>query len=508
MARELMPAGPGQLCGGTPYHWILESTPRPNLHANGDLGRGRTGLRESPASSGIFVDTVSLLVGGRADTLRVLFVTPTPPFPPKEGDELVVYEQIRRLGRVAEIHLVTLVEDGISEEAAAGLGSLCTGVHLVRGGPDMKRIGRSLYNGLPMLVNMFLDADIARQMDRIARAVRPDLVHVQSIRLAEYFRWRPVARVLDLIDADSLNAARRAQFERPIRRLAYRAEARLLRHYEERVLRDFHRVLLVSRHEAAHFATARGHIVVNPNGISFDRARLEIATAPPPRRALLFHGTMSYFPNVDAVLHFARAIFPRLRARFPDLELRIVGRWPTPSVAALHDGRTIVVTGEVEDVVPELKAALVGVYPLRAGTGLQNKVLEALACKLPAVVSPRALAGLEHLEEESHLLVARSDDEWVKKVAGLVEDEDARQRLAVAGCEAVFLHYSWDENARRLLGVWQQVTADAGITATALPTPVPPPSRRLLERSADGGRVERAVSRAPSRQGRLKRRRV
>jgi sugar transferase (PEP-CTERM/EpsH1 system associated) len=398
--------------------------------------------------------------------MRVLFATTTPPFPPKEGDELVVYEQIRRLSGAAEIHLVTLAQDGLGREAADHHGSLCAGVHALPGGPDPKRAARTLVNGLPMLVNLFLDDGIARRLERIQADVRPDLVHVQSIRMAEYFRHGRGPKVLDLTDADSLNAARRAELESPLRKLAYGFEARLLRRYERQLLRDFPRVLVVSPDDAAHLPAQPERVVVNANGVGLARMDLAAASAPPGRRALVFHGTMSYFPNVDAIVHFARAIFPRLRALFPDLELRVVGRWPAPEVRALHDGRSVVVTGEVDDIVPELRSALVGVYPLRAGTGIQNKVLEALACGLPAVVSPRVAAGFEHLRPGSHYLLARNDDEWVERVARLVEDAGERRRLATAGPDAIFDHYSWDENTRRVLRVWREVLGEAGAAAS------------------------------------------
>ena len=104
---------------------------------------------------------------------------------------------------------------------------------------------------------------------------------------------------------------------------------------------------------------------------------------------------MDYFANVDGVVHFAREVFPRLRQRFPELELaggRAARR--SPAVRALGELPGVHVTGAVGDVRPFLARAWVFVAPLRIAQGVQNKVLEAMASDVPVVASDRVLAGL------------------------------------------------------------------------------------------------------------------
>jgi glycosyltransferase involved in cell wall biosynthesis len=326
------------------------------------------------------------------------------------------------------------------------------------GGIRPHRALHGLYNGLPALANMFLDAATQRALDRLVVELKPDLVHVNNVRMAAYFRRRGGARVLDMIDADHLLAAHRANLDGPLRRLAYGLEARLLLRYERQLLNDYPRVLLVARRDADEFASADGRIVVNPNGVS-----LPAATAAPrgrERPTIVFHGSMDYFPNVDAAVYLTRRILPRLSDRVPDIALRIVGRRPTSEVGALHDGDRVVVTGEVAEVRRELADAQIGVYPLRAASGIQNKVLEAFAAGLPTVVSDKALAGVEHAAPGVHALVAHGDDEWVETTARLIADASTQDRLARAGRELIAAHYSWDGNASRVLAVWHEVLAE------------------------------------------------
>ena len=386
-------------------------------------------------------------------------MTATPPWPPEHGDSLIAHEQLQRLGDVAEIHLATLPRAGTTEAALRrDLGTACRQVTVLPGGHRPRRALHGLYNGLPALANMFYNAATQRALDALVAEIKPDLVHVNNLKVAAYFRGGGGARVLDLMDANHLLAAQRAKLDGALRRRAYAREARLLLRYERELVEDYPRVLMVARSDADQLAPGNDRIVVNPNGVSL---HAPAGRARRGRPTIVFHGSMDYFPNIDAAQYLAHGILPRLRALVPDVALRIVGRRPTPEVRALHDGNRIVVTGEVPDVARELSEATVGVYPLRAGSGIQNKVLEALAVGLPSVVSERAIAGVEHAVPEVHVKVAH-DDDWVQTTAALIEDTAAQERLAQAGRELIARHYSWDENAARVLAVWHEALADAG----------------------------------------------
>lgn len=390
--------------------------------------------------------------------MRVLYATPRPPWPPHEGDQVIAWEQLRRLGGRCELSLLTL-DTELEDEGALrrALAPHCREVHVLRGGRDRRRALRTLWNGLPMLVNLYWDRSLARQVDEVVRRLQPDLVHAQTIHMAEYFRDLALPRTIDLVDPLSLNVRRRAELARLPRSLVYRAEAELLRRYEERVLPGWSRVIVVSLDDVSPRpgVALRG----NPQGTHVTPELLAAHPAPEPRElALVFHGTMRYYSNVDAAVWFAREPFPRLRERHPGLQLYLVGRNPVPEVRAL-EGPGVVVTGAVDDVIPYLRRVQVGVYPLRAGTGIKFKVIEALACGLPCVLSPTALQGFDQVRAPEHVLVASDADAWVEQVDRLLRDADLRERLGRAGQAAIEGHYSWERNAERLLEVWEEAVS-------------------------------------------------
>ena len=100
---------------------------------------------------------------------------------------------------------------------------------------------------------------------------------------------------------------------------------------------------------------------------------------------------MSYAPNVDAAQHLVKDILPRIQTR--PIRVVLAGAEPAASVTALASDE-VTVTGWVDDIAAEYKRATLFVAPLRLGTGLQNKVLEAMASALPCVLSPHAFAPL------------------------------------------------------------------------------------------------------------------
>jgi hypothetical protein len=201
-----------------------------------------------------------------------------------------------------------------------------------------------------------------------------------------------------------------------------------------------------------------------PNGVDLEYFRPG-RTAGEPHHAsrLIFTGNMSYKPNIDAVRHFVRDILPLVRRRLPEVLLDIVGMDPTPAVRRLADGARVLVTGRVDDVRPYFDSAAVAVAPLRIARGLQNKVLEAMAMRVPVVASPAAFQGINAVADED-LLVADEPEGFARAVLSLLQAPATRERYAAAGRACVQRNHSWDQSLQRLeqvvVGTVPQATPD------------------------------------------------
>ena len=187
-----------------------------------------------------------------------------------------------------------------------------------------------------------------------------------------------------------------------------------------------------------------------------DKSNAQRETSIEP--CLLFTGTMNYFPNSDAAIYFCREIFPRIREHHPKATFYIVGNHPTDQVRRLAAQDGVMITGYVPDVRPYFGKASVFVAPLRAGSGIQTKNLEAMAMGVPVVTSSIGAMGLE-ADIGKELLVADTPEAFAEHVIQLMNNKDLRDKLAQAARKRVETNYSWQAIGDRLKHVYAHIQA-------------------------------------------------
>jgi sugar transferase (PEP-CTERM/EpsH1 system associated) len=384
--------------------------------------------------------------------MKLLVLLSRFPYPLDKGDKLRAYYQLRELAKRHEICLFALTDEPVTAEAQAAVQPLCRGGLVVRRlrRPGIARnMARALATGLPLQVGYFHDAQAQRQLDSLLRDFRPDQVYCQLIRMAEYLRPHvgQVPMTLDYMDVFSAGMARRATqapaWQRPVLAL----EARRLLAYEAEAFEWFAHCTIISdqdRHLIQH--PRRAEITIVLNGIDTDFFR------PRPMAAkeydVLFCGNMSYHPNVDAACFLAEAVMPLVRQRHPAARLLVAGTTPAPRVQALASAH-VQVSGWVPDIRAAYAAARVFAAPMRVGTGLQNKLLEAMAMSLPCVTTPlanNALGGRDGHE----LRVAADAPAVAAAIADLLAAPEAAAEMAAHGHDFVQRRYDWAGATARL----------------------------------------------------------
>ena len=232
------------------------------------------------------------------------------------------------------------------------------------------------------------------------------------------------------------------------------------RRYESRHLRHVRLATFVSEVDAAAFSArhADANAKVVPNGVDaawFDRPD-DAAGAQTP--TALFLGNLLHPPNADAARYLLEQIAPRVRRRLPEARFVVLGASPT---ADLHDlaapGDRI--TGWVDDIRPTLWAADAVVLPMRMGTGIKNKLLEAWAAGRAVAATPLACQGTPAVDG-ANVLCAQTADDLADATARLLTDAELRRRLGEAGRKTVCEHFSWSAAAASLTGCVAGAMAD------------------------------------------------
>ena len=386
--------------------------------------------------------------------MRILYLTPAFHHPTMRGPTRC-YHFAKALARRHAVTLLSLTAEPLTPRALAEMSACCerivpiemTDAHAT---PAARLLARAPGGRRPAAALALRDA-VGRMREAFRALVAEgdfDLVlfHGKSLfPVIEDFDALPI--VVDFCDATSLRVRQRMEQANPAERALLALRWLQVRRIERKLLAKSRHVVFVSRRDAeAILGEGTGEVV----SIGVDHARFR-RSRPGATNALVFSGIMSYGPNEDAALVLLEQVFPLVRSAVPDAELFIVGRDPSRRLRARAAGTPgVTVTGFVPDVRPWLERAAVAAVPMRQGSGVQNKVLEAMALELPVVTTSLVSAGLRVAGGEAPVVVADEVREFAEAVVKLLGQEQERARLAAAGRRFVEEHYDWSRSAARL----------------------------------------------------------
>lgn len=402
--------------------------------------------------------------------MKILFVCARFPYPLLKGDQVCAYHQLRLLSARHQITLLSYVDKTTTDEARERVAPWCERVIEVplNRMQQLRAVARGALSDLPFQTLLFDTPAMRHAISQTLRDSRFDLAHIQLARMAPHFEDANVhanananlPRVVDLIDALSLNMARRAQQERGLKRRLARLEQKRMSRLEKNICARFEAVTVVSQVDRAAIGEF-ANLHANPLGVETDH--FPFTRAGRASDTLIFSGNMGYFPNANAIVWFVEQVLPRVKKEVPDVRLLVVGNNPTREVRALAErDASIEVTGFVPDLDAYLARAQVAIAPMRTGSGSQIKVIEAMASGAPVVSTPFALGGLAARHEE-HLLVAEDAAGFAQQTVRLLQDENLRQNLAQAARHLVETECSWESSVARLEEIYGAALAAKGV---------------------------------------------
>lgn len=401
--------------------------------------------------------------------MKILFLCLRCPYPPHRGDRIRSYNFIKQL---AVNHAVTLVYFAESEsdiDSAKHLSRFCERVEWVRfhRAFALMNTGLHCFSRHPLQSHYWYAPEMQRKINALLEEDSFELIHAQLFRMGQYVTAvQGPTKVLDLCDSLALNLSRRAELESnrwlakikldcTPKRFLVRLEEKRVRRYEVDIMKAFDCGTVVARFDQEYLLKqdSRLNLAIVPMGVDLGYFQPAPKTADAP--ILLFTGTMNYFPNADAAVYFSNEIFPRIRERHPNAQFYIVGNRPSESVKRLAAAEGVVVTGYVPDIRPYFEKASVFVAPLRAGSGIQTKNLEAMAMRVPVVTTSVGAMGLE-ADTDKELLVADTPADFAEQVIRLLDNEPLRATLAQNARTRIETDYSWEAIGDRLKQVYAQ----------------------------------------------------
>jgi sugar transferase (PEP-CTERM/EpsH1 system associated) len=406
--------------------------------------------------------------------MKLLFLTPQLPYPPRQGTTLRNFNLIRCLAQTHTIDLFTLLAPGEALAEDSPLRKLCgrivTAPQPVRS--TRVRAVDTLRSHLPDMALRLADPAAGRAVDGMIRAGNYDVVQAEGIEMARYaLRAKRLGKDAPRIVFDNHNAEYLLQKRAALVDLRYpkRWAAALyslvqwqkLRRFEERVCRAADAVVVVSGPDQEALRRLHPSIdaVVAPNGVDLNGYTPQPLGADPAQPVLVFTGKMDYRPNVDAVLWFVGQVLPLIQVAVPAVHLQVVGMNPHARLDVLHSHPAVTLTGAVDDPRPFVRDAAVYVVPMRVGGGTRFKVLEAMAAGKAIVSTSLGVEGIG-VAHEREMLIANRPTDFAAQVVRLLRDQrdggPLSRGLGNAAYAFVEREYTWQHIIPRLEAIYQQ----------------------------------------------------
>lgn len=387
--------------------------------------------------------------------MRILWVKVGGLWPLDTGGRLRTFHIVSELARAHRVTLLTTHRPGESPEALRRALAHCEVVSFPHDPPKQGAPGfaRAVLGSWlsPLPVDLYkwrvpaLRAEAARRMTsgETDLCVADFLYTTPNVRLdgpvpaiffdhnVEHVIWRRLARVE----------------RRPWRRALLALEWRKVRRAEARACARARLTLAVSDIDRALLAAGAPGATIRAIPTGVDTTFFTPNGTHEAPLSLVFTGSMDWYPNEDAMLHFMEAVLPAVRRRLPAASLTIVGRQPSARLRTAAEAAGAHVTGTVDDVRPWVANASVVVVPLRVGGGTRLKIFEALAMGKAVVSTGVGAEGLP-LEPDTHFVRADTPAEQEAAIVTLLADPIRRKSLGAAGRRLVEERFAWPRVAQ------------------------------------------------------------
>ena len=271
-----------------------------------------------------------------------------------------------------------------------------------------------------------------------------------SLKIAKYLKKNKV--IAFMIDSIPLNYERRSKFEPFFRKIYSRMQSSLLKKEERENYKFCRRIAFVSEIDSEYEKMINYKYAKNiktvTNGIFADDIKVA-DTNNEMGLSLMFSGIMDYHPNSSAVEYFFNNLYEKILKMYPNLKVYLVGK--NENNILKYSRENVIVTGKVDSIYKYMKGCTVYISPLTYGTGIKNKILEAMGCGCAIVASKCSVEGIDDLVNGENIFIADTCDEWIKYISLLLNSEILRKKFG-SSCSSIISHkYEWESKLKELI---------------------------------------------------------
>ena len=401
--------------------------------------------------------------------MKILWLSHFIPYPPKGGVLQRGYHLLKQTARYHEVHLLAFnqkeligplfnsVEEGV-EEARSHLGKYCSSVEFMDLPCDTSSWSKrwlalkSLFTSAPYTMNWLLSPEYGNRIAELVKEHNFDFVHFDTISLAPFLPYcSNIPNSLDHHNIESHMLIRRASKESNfLKRMYFLQEGRRLEKFEKEYCPQFNFNFTCSDVDTQRLEeispASKVHTIANGVDTEFFKPNKDIEK----KERLIFVGTLSWYPNIEAVDFIAENIWPLVKEKYPNLTVDIIGANPPRNLVELSEKEErFNVHGFVDDILGFLHEAKCYVCPIKDGGGTKLKIVDALSIGMAIVADEIACEGIE-VTDGKDVLFAQSGQEYLTQISKVLEEDSLRESLEDNARILAESTYSYDAIGKQL----------------------------------------------------------
>lgn len=171
---------------------------------------------------------------------------------------------------------------------------------------------------------------------------------------------------------------------------------------------------------------------------------------------LTFLGSGGHYPNNDAMKWFVTEIVPILRKKNFHFTLEVIGSWIPKEAKAIENVSEVQMSGFVQDLHHHLNGSI-SIIPVRIGSGMRIKALDAIAAQAPIVSTSKGIEGID-LRHNEECLIANSPENFASEIIRLSQDIDLQKKLSSQAYNRLKQLYNPEEMLKRRMNIYNQIT--------------------------------------------------
>lgn len=384
---------------------------------------------------------------------RMLMISYRAPYPITSGEKIRMFQNIIMLADTYDIDLLFLDDNNPGTDISQ-LKNYCKNIITFRSSKIehyLNTLKGLLFNKLPLQVNYYYNKVLHNWVKNNIHNY--DIVFCNHLRTAQYIiNYDSIKKVIDCVDAITMNLNNAINVSNNLfTKILLKTELKRVKKFEKEVYSKFDKKFIISNTDKEYLKKIGIRdlpVVIN----NYVRDLGYSEKVQMNNREISFIGKMSTEPNVNAIRYFIKEIYPYVKKHYSDLVFNIIGGSPTEEIKKYGKLEGINVTGFVEDPAEILNRSKVVIAPMVSGSGIQNKIIEAMLLGKVVITTFHGAKGLKNLTGEE-LIICKNTEEFIEKLLFFLDDKNIHSVIKVGkkAREYILENYSFNSIQNKLI---------------------------------------------------------